>query len=167
MTVLFGILDTMQLRPTQEKILEYTSGKMAISAVPGSGKTFILSLLATKLLSKGFINSSSGQQVLVVTYMTASVETFRASIRKRLDDLGIEPLGFEVRTLHSLALEIVKNAQGGADGQLENLLVIDETQSNNFIALAVTNWIESNTQLWESLLRDSSPQERVKELPLF
>jgi len=152
----------MQLRPTQEKILDYTGGRMAISAVPGSGKTFILSLLATKLLSEGFIDSASGQQVLVVTYMNASVETFRASIRKRLDELGIDPIGFEVRTLHSLALEIVRNAQGGTGGLLDNLLIIDETESNNFIALAVTNWIESNSQLWESLLRDSSPQERVR-----
>lgn len=152
----------MQLRPTQEKILDYTGGRMAISAVPGSGKTFILSLLATKLLSEGFIDSSSGQQVLVVTYMNASVETFRASIRKRLDELGIDPIGFEVRTLHSLALEIVRNAQGGTGGLLDNLLIIDETESNNFIALAVTNWIESNSRLWESLLRDSSPQERVR-----
>jgi hypothetical protein len=32
----------------QEKILEYENGRLAISAVSGSGKTFTLSLLAAK-----------------------------------------------------------------------------------------------------------------------
>ena len=36
----------VRLRPAQAKILEYQSGKMGISAVPGSGKTFTLSLIA-------------------------------------------------------------------------------------------------------------------------
>ncbi len=159
---LFGILNLMRLRKTQEEILQYTNGRMAISAVPGSGKTFILSLLATKLLSQGFVNSDVGQQVLIVTYMNASVETFRASIRKNLEEIGMQPAGFDVRTLHSLALEIVQNAAGGGDGRLENLLITDETESGNFIALSVSRWIDANGELWESLLLDSSPQERVR-----
>jgi DNA helicase-2/ATP-dependent DNA helicase PcrA len=162
MANLFGILSTMRLRKNQEDILQYTNGRMAISAVPGSGKTFILSLLATKLLSQGFVNPDVGQQVLIVTYMNASVETFRASIRKNLEEIGLHPVGFDVRTLHSLALEIVQNTAGGGDGRLENILITDETEAGNFISLSVSRWIEANTELWDSLLFDSSPQERVR-----
>jgi DNA helicase-2/ATP-dependent DNA helicase PcrA len=36
-------MNDLQLRPAQEKILEYENGRLAISAVPGSGKTFTLS----------------------------------------------------------------------------------------------------------------------------
>jgi DNA helicase-2/ATP-dependent DNA helicase PcrA len=162
MTNLFGILHLMRLRKTQEEILQYTGGRMAISAVPGSGKTFILSLLTAKLLSQGFIDPDAGQQVLIVTYMNASVETFRASIRLNLERIGLEPVGFEVRTLHSLALDIVQNATGGADGKLENVLITDEAQSINFISLSVSKWIGENPGLWESLLPDSSPQESVR-----
>ena len=160
--LLFGILSPMRFRSTQEKILEYTNGRMAVSAVPGSGKTFILSHLATKLLSEGFVNAEAGQQVLVVTYMNASVETFRASIRNKLADKKMLPFGFEVRTLHSLALEIVKDAAGGGNGNFENLLITDESESSNFIALAVSTWVENNPELWSSLLTDSSPQEHVR-----
>lgn len=159
---LFGILSLMRFRKTQEKILEYTKGRMAVSAVPGSGKTFILSHLATKLLSQGFVKAEAGQQVLIVTYMNASVETFRASIRKKLAERKMLLFGFEVRTLHSLALEIVRDASGGSNGNLEDLLITDESESDNFVALSVSNWIDTNSELWISLLRDSSPQEQVR-----
>ena len=72
-----------QLRPAQAKVLEYDGGKMAVSAVPGSGKTFTLSLLATQLISAGRVDVNAGQQVLVVTSLNASVETFKARIRQR------------------------------------------------------------------------------------
>ncbi|MFN2187284.1 MAG: UvrD-helicase domain-containing protein, partial [Candidatus Promineifilaceae bacterium] len=152
----------MKLRKTQERILEYSGGKMAVSAVPGSGKTFILTMLVAKLLSEGALDPQDGQQVLIVTYMNSSVETFRARIRKRLADLGLEPIGFEVRTLHSLALDIVRTSAGSSINESEGLLICDDAEKDNLIALAVTQWIDTNYHLWESLLRDSSPQERVR-----
>ena len=39
------------LRPAQREILQYRRGKMGISAVPGSGKTFTLSLLAAQIVA--------------------------------------------------------------------------------------------------------------------
>ncbi|MCA9933542.1 MAG: UvrD-helicase domain-containing protein, partial [Anaerolineales bacterium] len=95
----------MNLRPAQEAILEYENGRLAISAVPGSGKTFTLSLLAAQLIGDGRIQPDS-QQILIVTYLNASVDTFKARIRKRLTELELSTeRGFDVRTLHSLALE--------------------------------------------------------------
>lgn len=49
-------MNDLQLRPAQAKILEYENGRLAISAVPGSGKTFTLSLLAAKLIGDGRID---------------------------------------------------------------------------------------------------------------
>ena len=49
-------MNDLQLRPAQQKILEYENGRLAISAVPGSGKTFTLSLLAAKLIGNGRID---------------------------------------------------------------------------------------------------------------
>lgn len=45
-------MTTIQLRELQKAVVEYEGGKMGVSAVPGSGKTFTLSYLAA--------NSSSG-----------------------------------------------------------------------------------------------------------
>ena len=39
-------------RPKQRAILAYDGGKMGVSAVPGSGKTHILSALGAKLVRR-------------------------------------------------------------------------------------------------------------------
>ncbi len=57
-------MSELQLRPAQAKILEYENGRLAISAVPGSGKTFTLSLLAAKLIMNGRIDPD---QILIIT----------------------------------------------------------------------------------------------------
>ena len=150
---------TFKLRPAQEEVLAYTAGRMAISAVPGSGKTFTLSLLAAKLIAEHHFDPALGQQVLVVTFLNSSVDTFRARIRKRLLERGLEDKGYDVRTLHSLSLEIVR-AAGETLG--DELAVLDDLQSRQILEAAVDGWINDNVHLWETFLpesgREYSPQ---------
>lgn len=149
----------LRLRPAQEDILSYKGGRMAISAVPGSGKTFTLSLLAAKLIAENHLDPASAQQVLVVTFLNTSVDTFRARIRKRLLEMGLEDTGYDVRTLHSLALEVVRTA-GETPG--DELIVLDDMQSRQILEAAVDGWINDNVRLWETFLpesgREYSPQ---------
>jgi len=149
----------IRLRPAQEAILAYRSGRMAVSAVPGSGKTFTLSLLAAQLIADGRIDTNNGQTVLIVTFLNSSVDTFRARIRRRLLEMGLPDTGFDVRTLHSLALEIVR---WGSDLLSDDLTVLDEGQSRQFLDAAVDGWINDNARLWEAFLpdygREYSPQ---------
>lgn len=141
----------LRLRPAQEAILAYRAGRMAVSAVPGSGKTFTLSLLAAQLIADGRIDTDNNQQVLVVTFLNSSVDTFRARIRRRLLEMELPDTGFDVRTLHSLALEIVR---WGSDLLSEDLAVLDEGQSRQFLDAAVDGWINDNARLWEAFLPD-------------
>ncbi|MCA9927019.1 MAG: UvrD-helicase domain-containing protein, partial [Anaerolineales bacterium] len=154
-------MSEMQLRPAQAEILKYTNGRLAISAVPGSGKTFTLSLLAAQLIGNGRIDPTAGQQILIVTYLNSSVDTFKARIRKRLDEMGLHDQGFDVRTLHSLALEIVRSATGGL-GDDAGPLVLDETQSNSFLAQAIDGWIDTHPDIWHAFLPDNSPQMKAR-----
>ncbi|HEX6383992.1 MAG TPA: ATP-dependent helicase [Anaerolineae bacterium] len=154
-------MSEIKLRPAQEDILKYRNGRMAISAVPGSGKTFTLSLLAAQLIADGRVNPDADQQVLVVTYLNASVDTFRARIRQRLDEMGLPAAGFDVRTLHSLSLEIVRSADGGL-GESTAPAVLDEVQSNHFLAHAADSWIETYPDIWYAFLPDDSPQMRAR-----
>lgn len=124
---------------------------MAVSAVPGSGKTFTLSLLAARLIAGGRIDVAAGQQILVVTYLNASVETFKARIRQRLQEMDLPLTGFDVRTLHSLGLEIAR-AAGGALG--DEFVVLDEVQADYYLNRAVNTWIELNATLWRRFLPD-------------
>lgn len=155
-------MNELSLRPAQAEILQYQNGRLAISAVPGSGKTFTLSLLAAQLIADGRLNADAGQQILIVTYLNASVDTFKARIRKRLDEIGLPPVGFDVRTLHSLALEIVRVASSGVGETADTLVVLDETQANHFLALAVDGWIETHPDLWQAFLPDNSPQMKAR-----
>ncbi|NLX35177.1 MAG: UvrD-helicase domain-containing protein, partial [Chloroflexi bacterium] len=54
-----------RLRPHQQQVLAYEGGRMAVSAVPGSGKTLTLALLAARLIVEGHIGELG--EVLVVT----------------------------------------------------------------------------------------------------
>ena len=151
----------MQLRPAQAEILKYTNGRLAISAVPGSGKTFTLSLLAAQLIENGRVQPQAGQQVLIVTYLNASVDTFKARIRKRLEEKGLPDGGYDVRTLHSLALEIVRQANANLGDEI-GLVVTDETQSNHFLAQATDRWIDDHPGLWMAFLPDQTPQTKAR-----
>ena len=150
-----------QLRPAQEKILAYENGRLAISAVPGSGKTFTLSLLAAQLIENGRIAPQTDQQILIVTYLNASVDTFKARIRQRLIERDLPPTGFDVRTLHSLALEILRTAHGGNNDE-DTFAVLDDSQSSHYLALAVDGWIDSHPDLWHAFLPDNSPRMKAR-----
>ncbi len=78
-----------RLRPQQERVLAYRGGRMAVSAVPGSGKTLTLALLAARMIVEGRLSEES--DVLVVTVQTQrwptspsrSVVSFTANVCRR------------------------------------------------------------------------------------
>lgn len=152
----------LQLRPAQAEILNYTNGRLAISAVPGSGKTFTLSLLAAQLIANGSIDVDAGQQILIVTYLNASVDTFKARIRKRLDEIGLPPVGFDVRTLHSLALEIVRLSESGLGEENTGPEVLDDAGRDNALVTAVAQTIDQYPEQWLQFLSDDTPQLRAR-----
>ena len=103
----------LKLRPAQQEILRYKSGRLGVSAVPGSGKTFTLSLLAAQLVQRlAGSGPIDNREVLVVTFTNAAVENFRASINQFIQSKRLLPGGFRVRTLHSLAHDIVRERPG-------------------------------------------------------
>lgn len=88
---------------------------MGISAVPGSGKTFTLSLLAARLVERLAAQGElTDREVLVVTFTNSAVENFRARIGHFLHtERGLLPgVGYRVRTLHGLAHDIVRERPG-------------------------------------------------------
>ncbi len=152
----------IKLRPAQQKIAAYENGRLAISAVPGSGKTFTLTYLAAKLIGNGRIDRHS-QQILIVTYLNASVDTFKARIRQRLGELGLPTdSGFDVRTLHSLAHEIVHIADGGIGTEGSETAVLSDGGKQHALSNALIQWIDHYPDEWNSLLPNNSPKAEVE-----
>ncbi len=88
-------------REDQKPVLDYKSGKMAISAVPGAGKTTILLALIIKLLSRGV----KSENIFVMTYMDSAARNFKERIKKACPNLEKLP---NISTIHGLALRILK-----------------------------------------------------------
>lgn len=88
-------------RDDQKPVLNYKNGKMAISAVPGAGKTTILLALIIKLLAQGV----KSENIFVMTYMDSAARNFKERIKKACPNLEKLP---NISTIHGLALRILK-----------------------------------------------------------
>lgn len=133
-------------RPAQERILSYTGGYMGISAVPGSGKTFTLSLLAARLVERLAREGDLGErEILVVTFTNSAVENFRGRIGRFLrEERGLLPgVGYRVRTLHGLAHDIVRE-RPGLVGLSENFDIIDDRSASEIKRDAVLSYLRTH-----------------------
>ena len=114
-------------REDQKPVLDYKSGSMAISAVPGAGKTTILLALIMKLLDKGVKPSN----IFVLTYMESAARNFRERIKNMSPDSNQLP---NISTIHGLALRIIKDNSNyerlGLDSDFE---ICDDTQRMRII----------------------------------
>lgn len=88
-------------RADQKPVLEYKSGYMGISAVPGAGKTTILLALIIKLLERGI----NPERIFVLTYMDSAARNFRERIKTVRKNSSKLP---NISTIHGLALRILK-----------------------------------------------------------
>lgn len=88
-------------REDQKPVLDYESGYMGISAVPGAGKTTILLVLIIKLLERGI----NPERIFVLTYMDSAARNFRERIKNVRKNSSKLP---NISTIHGLALRILK-----------------------------------------------------------
>jgi DNA helicase-2/ATP-dependent DNA helicase PcrA len=133
-------------RPAQARILAYTGGPMGISAVPGSGKTFTLSLLAARLVERLAANGRlDDREVLIVTFTNSAVANFRARIGQFLrQERGLLPgAGYRVRTLHGLAHDIVRE-RPGLVGLSEDFEIVDDRTANEIKRDAVVGYLHTH-----------------------
>jgi DNA helicase-2/ATP-dependent DNA helicase PcrA len=96
-------------RPSQQEILKYNGGHLGIAAVPGAGKTQILSALAAQIIASGALGSD--QEVLIVTLVNSAVDNFESRIKRFFDNPLQALYRYRVRTLHGLLHDIVRESQ--------------------------------------------------------
>ena len=114
-------------RPDQAPVLEYKSDRMAISAVPGAGKTTILLALILKLLEKNI----NPEKIFVLTYMESAARNFRERIKNIRQNSSQLP---NISTIHGLALRILKeNGNFERLGLSSDFEICDDTQRTRII----------------------------------
>lgn len=115
-------------RDDQKPVLDYESGKMAISAVPGAGKTTILLALILKLLERGI----NPENIFVMTYMESAARNFRERIKNVRKNSSSLP---NISTIHGLALRILKeNGNYERLGLAYDFEICDDSQKTRIIS---------------------------------
>ena len=145
-------------RPKQQAVLEYAGGKMGVSAVPGSGKTFTLSRLAAELITRDLL--ADDQEVLVVTLVNSAVDNFDHRVATFVQAQGLLPhLGYRVRTLHGLAHDIVRE-RPALVGLSDDFQIVDERLADEMRRDAADAWLRGNPGAAEDFLALDLEQRR-------
>ena len=114
-------------RDDQKPVLDYESGYMGISAVPGAGKTTILLALIIKLLERGI----NPERIFVLTYMDSAARNFRERIKNVRKNSSKLP---NISTIHGLALRILKeNKNNKKLGLSADFEICDDSQRGRIL----------------------------------
>lgn len=150
---------TFQPRPAQRAVLAYSGGKLGVAAVPGSGKTWTLSLLAAKLITEGYI--ADDQEVLIVTLVNSAVSNFAARIGRCIQQQGLLPnLGYRVRTLHGLCHDIVRERPALA-GLADDFQIVDDREADEILRDAAASWLQAHPDALDSYLLPNLEESRA------
>jgi DNA helicase II / ATP-dependent DNA helicase PcrA len=137
-----------KLRTAQQKVYNFSGGKMGVSAVPGSGKTYTLSCLAAKLIGEGSLKDD--QEVLIVTLVNSAVRNFEQKLARSLkEEYNLLPkMGYRVRTLHGLANDIVRIRPELA-GLSDEYQILDEREASDILKNSAETWLRSHPEFIE------------------
>lgn len=142
----------MDYREEQKNIMEYKSGYMAIPSVPGAGKTFIATHLTAKIIKNEWHKPG---KVLILTYMNSAVNNFKARLSKLLEEEGIiSNKDYEVMTIHSLAMKIVKEKPDLVNVS-EEFEIIDPVTQISLIDRCIDEWKEKNRRALKYFLNEN------------
>ncbi|MEA5569297.1 ATP-dependent helicase [Anabaena sp. UHCC 0399] len=159
------------LRPGQQQMADWQSGPLAISAVPGAGKSTGMAAAAAIAIARQYQNTiqsrpSNRRQLVVVTFTRSAAANIKIKIREYLKQLSLPQTGFTVYTLHGLALNIASRHPNLSGLELENVTLITPNQSHRFIRTAVEQWVANHPRLYLQLLEgqqfDGEETERLR-----
>lgn len=151
------------LRPAQAEVLRYEGGRLAIAAVPGAGKTFILTRLACRLIED---LGAKPREILILTFMRSAATTFKRRIGQALRERGLPSYGLQASTIHSFCLSVVKQAYeryGDRDHGQEGLQVLSGLEQAMILSDGLDRYLSDPDARrdWEKRY----PQQREQDDP--
>ena len=157
------------LRPGQRALAEWRSGPLAVSAVPGSGKSTGMAAGAAIAIAHHQLHAR--KQLILVTFTRSAAANLKAKVRQHLRSLSLPLNSFVVHTLHGLALNIASRHPEVSGINLspldsEGTTLVSPTQSHRLIRLAVEQWIDENPVSYQRLVEgqrfDGEETERLR-----
>jgi DNA helicase II / ATP-dependent DNA helicase PcrA len=157
------------LRPGQRSLALWRSGPLAVSAVPGSGKSTGMAAGAAVAIAHHQLHAR--KQLVLVTFTRSAAANLKAKVRQHLRALSLPLNSFVVHTLHGLALNIATRHPEISGINLSPLdadgtTLVSPTQSHRLIRAAVERWIEDNPLAYHRLIEgndfDGEEAERLR-----
>ncbi len=142
-----------RLRTGQREIADWNGGKLAVSAVPGAGKSTGMAVSAAITIAQHQLHHR--KQLVVVTFTRSAAASIKSKIRGYLKDLGLPAGGFMVQTLHGLAWAIARAYPEFSSIDPEAVL-ITPNQAHRLIRSTVERWINGNPVLYQRLVEGGS-----------
>lgn len=151
------------LRSGQREIADWQEGPLAVSAVPGAGKSTGMAVAAAIAIARNQLNAR--RQLVVVTFTRSAAANIKAKIKSYLKQLGLPQGGFTVQTLHGLAWSIAR-AHPDLSGINQDSVLVTPNQSHRLIRTCVEQWISANARHYQTLLEgqffDGEETERLR-----
>lgn len=150
------------LRVGQRELVQWKGGKMAVSAVPGAGKSHSLAVAAATIIKENNLNQN--RQLIIVTYTRSAAASIKKKIKENLKESP--PIGFTVQTIHGLAVNIANRHPLLSQLHLESSRLVDATPSHRIIRTTVTEWAKNHEDYYYRLLKgesfDGEESERLR-----
>ncbi|MEB3293200.1 MAG: ATP-dependent helicase [Synechococcales bacterium] len=151
------------LRPGQREIADWQAGRLAVSAVPGAGKSTGMAVAAAIAIARYQLHHR--KQLVVVTFTRSAAAHLKSKIRHYLKTLGLPFGGFVVNTLHGLAWTIARSHPERSGLDLDALLITPH-HSHRLIRQSVEQWIASAPDRYQRLIEgqffDGEETERLR-----
>ncbi|PSN12753.1 DNA helicase UvrD [filamentous cyanobacterium CCT1] len=138
------------LRRGQQELADWESGRLAVSAVPGSGKSTGMAAAAAIAIARHQLHLN--RQLVLVTFTRSAAANLKAKVRGHLKHLGLPQTSFTVSTLHGLALTIATRNPELSNLNLDTLTLVSPAQNNRLLRACVEQWIVANPALYHHLI---------------
>ncbi|WP_375338569.1 UvrD-helicase domain-containing protein [[Phormidium] sp. ETS-05] len=159
------------LRSGQREMADWRGGPLAVSAVPGAGKSKgMADAAALTLAARNLSGFSSQGDLVVVTFTRSAAANIKAKIREALKQLLVPPRGFFVYTLHGLAFHIAVQHPQISGISSEEVTVISPNKSNQLIKTCVEKWITAHPRHYQLLVEinfDGEETERLRRMSVL
>jgi DNA helicase II / ATP-dependent DNA helicase PcrA len=152
------------LRPSQQALSDWQQGELAVSAVPGAGKSHSMALAAAITIARNKLHQR--QKLVIVTLTRSAAANIKKKIDERLRDLGLPPTGYSVSTIHSLAWSIANSYLELSLVNTTDCTVITPQPNHKVIRATVDRWLPKNPDQYKVLLTgmgfDGEETERMR-----
>ena len=138
------------LRPGQRELADWQGGPLAVSAVPGAGKSTGMAVGAAIAIARFGLHPQ--RQLVVVTFTRSAAASIKGKIRENLRRFQLPQGGFVAHTLHSLALNIAGRHPELAGLNLNVAEIMTSAQNRHLQKAAIEQWLSNNVDLYRSLL---------------